>query len=40
MVNEDWEAHKLELERLYMVEGNFQNKVMQIMKSTHGFTAS
>ncbi|CAI7589927.1 unnamed protein product [Penicillium pancosmium] len=40
MTRGEWEAHKPEIERLYMVEGKSKTKVMQIMKSTHGFAAS
>lgn len=40
MASKDWEAHKHEIHRLYMVEGKPQEKVMQIMETTHGFIAS
>ncbi|CEJ61588.1 hypothetical protein PMG11_10118 [Penicillium brasilianum] len=40
MPSKDWEAHKHEINRLYMVEGKPKEKVMQIMENNHGFIAS
>ncbi|OQE04549.1 hypothetical protein PENVUL_c032G00765 [Penicillium vulpinum] len=40
MANLDWEAHKAEIERLYIHEGKSLKEMIQIMRVVHGFWKS
>lgn len=37
MSDAEWEAHKAEIERLYLTENKKLEEVLQFMESRHGF---
>jgi hypothetical protein len=37
MADAEWEAHKAEIERLYLIENKKLEEVLQFMETTHGF---
>lgn len=40
MAARKWDVHKSEMERLYITEGKTLKELMQLMKTTHGFSAT
>ena len=38
--SDDWDVHRLDIERLYKVENKTLREVMHIMKEQHGFRAT